>query len=66
VGELNAFMGDWSPHGDRIVFHVRGPDPDAPGLNQLFTMSADGTGLRQLTHLPRGSNPGYASWSPAG
>jgi len=29
-------------------------------------VNADGRGMRQLTHLRRGSNPGYASWSPAG
>ena len=59
-------MGGWSPDGKQIVFQLRGPDPDAPGLDQLFVMNADGTNLRQLTHLPPGSNPAHASWSPAG
>jgi Tol biopolymer transport system component len=65
-GRLNAYMCDWSPDGEQIVFHVRGVDPRGPGLNQLFVMDADGRNVRQLTHLRRGRNPSYASWSPAG
>jgi TolB protein len=60
-GGLNAYMGDWSPDGSQIVFHLRGP-----GVNQLFVMNADGRRVRRLTHLPRGSDPSYAAWSPAG
>jgi Tol biopolymer transport system component len=65
-GRLNAFAGGWSPDGEHIVFHVRGHDPDGPGVNQLFIVDADGGNVHQLTHLPRGTDPGYASWSPAG
>jgi Tol biopolymer transport system component len=65
-GSRNAYMCDWSPDGKHIVFHVRGADPDGPGVNQLFVMNADGTHARRLTHMPQGSNPSYASWSPAG
>jgi Tol biopolymer transport system component len=65
-GSRNAYMCDWSPDGNQIVFHVRGADPSGPGVNQLFVMDADGTHVRQLTHMPRGSNPSYAAWSPAG
>ena len=65
-GTRNAYMCDWSPDGRHILFHVRGADPDGPGVNQLFVMNADGTHVRQLTYMPRGSNPSYASWSPAG
>jgi Tol biopolymer transport system component len=65
-GSRNAYMCDWSPDGKHIVFHVRGADASGPGVNQLFVMDADGTHVRQLTHMPHGSNPSYASWSPAG
>ena len=65
-GKLNAYIGGWSPDGKQIVFHLRGADPDSPGVNQLFIVDADGRNMRQLTHLPHGMNPGYASWNPAG
>jgi TolB protein len=65
-GRRDAFVGGWSPDGRQILVHVRGADADGPGPNQLFVMDADTGAMRQLTHLPRGANPGYASWSPAG
>ena len=65
-GMLNAYAGDWSPDGTKIVFQLRGADPFGPGVNQLYVVDADGRHLRQLTHLPHGMNPHYASWSPAG
>ena len=40
-------MGGWSPDGKQIVFQLRGPVPDAPGLDQLFIMDAEGTNLRR-------------------
>jgi len=65
-GKLNAYVGGWSPDGKQIVFHLRGANPDAPGVNQLFILDVDSGHVRQLTNLPQGANPGYASWSPAG
>jgi Tol biopolymer transport system component len=60
-GGLNAYMGDWSPDGEQIVFHLRGPRVD-----QLFVMDADGRHARPLTHMPPGSDPSFAAWSPMG
>ncbi len=52
----------WSPDGESIVFHS---DRDSdPGLLQVFTMTADGTEVRQLTvGIPVSA---YPSWSPNG
>jgi Tol biopolymer transport system component len=33
---------------------------------QIFTVLPDGTGLRQLTHVPKGHVAGAADWSPDG
>jgi Tol biopolymer transport system component len=66
-GTHQAFVGAWSPDGSKIVYHVRGPEPDTAGVqNQLYVMNADGTGVRRLTHLPTGVDPSHPSWSPAG
>jgi Tol biopolymer transport system component len=65
-GTRNAYLGGWSPDGRQLLVHVRGANPDSPGVNQLFVLDADGSAMRQLTHMPRGSNPGFASWSPVG
>jgi Tol biopolymer transport system component len=65
-GTRNAYVGGWSPDGRQLVVHVRGAEADSPGLNQLFVLDAASGQLRQLTHMPRGANPGFASWSPAG
>jgi len=47
------------------VIQVRGLDRYGPGLNQLFLLDAETGAMRQLTHMPQGSNPGSPSWSPA-
>jgi WD40 repeat protein len=46
---------DWSPDGRRLAFNARG---------RIFTMTANGRGLRRLTeNYPRYSHP---AWSPDG
>ncbi|MEV7353954.1 hypothetical protein [Kitasatospora sp. NPDC091276] len=52
---------NWSPRGDRIVFQRRA----AGGENwALWTVGADGTGLRQVTDVPgEHTDP---TWSPDG
>jgi Tol biopolymer transport system component len=50
---------DWSPDGSRIAFD---------NGNRIFTLGADGRGLRALTSrkMPRGSSSGAPAWSPDG
>jgi len=49
----------WSPLGDRICF-----TRDTGGTNSfdIFTITPDGTGLKQLTEAP--GNDGHCAWSP--
>ena len=49
-------------HAAEIGFHLRGARQDGSSVNQLFIVGADGTTLRQLTHLSGEMNPGYADW----
>jgi TolB protein len=55
---------DWSPDGTRIAFNSSfGP----PKSGNVFTIHANGAGLRQLTHAAGGNvNDGLDSWSPNG
>jgi len=50
----------WSPDGRTIAFIGRSGKADA----DIYTVHADGTGLRKLTHWP-GSSLG-PEWSPDG
>jgi TolB protein len=50
---------DWSPDGKRIVFSKN----VGPAL-ELFTVRADGSGLKRLTHTGQVCTP--AAWSPDG
>ncbi len=53
------YMPAWSPDGETIVF--------ASGQNNtvdLYTIRADGSGLRQLTSMP--ASEYFATWSPDG
>jgi Tol biopolymer transport system component len=65
-GTRNAYVGGWSPDGRQLVVHVSDAAPDGTGVNQLFVMDVNSGHIRQLTHMPQGSNPSFASWSPAG
>ncbi len=55
----NGFGPDWSPDGHRIAFVH-----DAGGDDELFTMRADGSDVRQLTEPPM--YVAVPDWSPDG
>jgi Tol biopolymer transport system component len=55
---------DWSPDGTRILFHSHVDDNLAQA--QIFTIAADGSDRRQLTHFPDGTFVGSSSYSPDG
>jgi len=65
-GGLQAIIKDISPDGTQILFHLRVANEYGPGRNQLDVMNADGSGARQLTHMPPRSDPGGGSarWAP--
>ncbi len=50
---------DWAPHDDRIIFTRR-----QNGDFDIFTIGADGSGLRQITTTP--GNDAHAVWSDDG
>ena len=49
----------WSPDGRRIAF-----GSDRTGINAIYVMNADGSGVRQLTKYPEGDYLPW--WSPDG
>jgi Tol biopolymer transport system component len=67
-----GIQGDpkWSPNGQRITFDASPTFPDQPGFHtSIWTMRANGTGARQLTHGIFGVEPVYspvAAGSPSG
>jgi Tol biopolymer transport system component len=56
---------DWSPDGRRIVFRSNEDVGDFL-KSQIYTMNADGTGLLQLTHWPKGTRLFSSAYSPDG
>jgi TolB protein len=55
---------DWSPDGSRILF--RSPENDDFLNSNLYTIRPDGTGLKQLTHVPADTKLYSSSFSPDG
>ena len=57
-----GIQGDpkWSPNGQRITFDASPTFPDQPGFHtSIWTMRANGTAARQLTHGIFGVEPVY-------
>ena len=63
-GSSIAWNNHWSPDGKRIAFTGRN---DPKGELAAFVMNADGTGRRQLTHIPAEEGGAqWPVWSPDG
>src|SRR5690348_10580356 len=56
------------PRNGRIAYSVGAilPDPDTHAHSQVFTVRADGSGKRQLTHVKAPVQAGDPSYSPNG
>jgi len=68
---LKAYDGDqidWSANGARILFRSTTSEPQGalPPDGDIYAIRPDGTHLRRLTHLPRGSGLELGSFSPNG
>jgi Tol biopolymer transport system component len=66
-----ASLPDWSWHSDEIVYSVQLIDTkrvQEPGdaTWDLWVIKADGTGGRQLTHVPNGHRLAGPRWTPDG
>lgn len=61
AGIRSASQPTWAPHGSRIAFTGV---PAAHNWSAIYTMEADGSGLRQLT--PDGTYNIMPAWSPDG
>jgi TolB protein len=56
------------PRNGRIAYSTGFllPDPDLSGHSQVFTVSPDGSDVRQLTHVTGTTQAGGPDWSPDG
>ena len=57
VSSISAWDPTWSPDGKQILFAS-----DKDGLDQLYVINADGSGLRKVSNLP--ALRGRSDWSP--
>jgi Tol biopolymer transport system component len=67
-GEFGAYC-DWRPTGDEVLFttYDLGLFGDLVHASNLYTMSGDGSGLRQLTHFVAGTvRATQPRWKPDG
>jgi len=59
---LEAFWPNWSPDGSHLVLSSNCCRP----ASDVFTMRANGTQLRRLTHVTGGGGAAFASYAPDG
>jgi TolB protein len=59
---LEAFWPSWSPDGTHLLISSNCCRP----ASDVFTIRADGTQLRRLTHVRGGGGAAFASYSPDG
>ena len=62
---MDAADTDWSPDGSHIIFRSSDDDDDAT-QSQLYTVRPDGSELKQMTNVPRGTLLLSATYSPDG
>lgn len=62
--ELNEWVPAWSANGRRLAFERS--VPSYYGGTQVFTMRADGSDQRQVTHVPDGAYAAKPYFSPSG
>jgi Tol biopolymer transport system component len=58
---VRAITTTASPTGGEIAFST-----DVSGVSQVFTIDANGTSLRQMTHSKTGAGNAGLTWSPNG
>ena len=63
-GGKAAYEPDWSPDGTEIVFAAA--EPGCCFLGDLWSVNADGSGLRNLTGTAGGVGEEHPVWSPDG
>ena len=60
-GSAPVWLGRWSPDGKRIAFTWR----DRTEASDLWVINADGTGRRQISHIPHTEgHVEWPAWSP--
>jgi TolB protein len=53
----------WSPLGDRLAFHRRVAAQGQRGHLEVYTINADGEGVRQITNTASPGFSGFPSWA---
>lgn len=62
----DGYSPDWSPGGKRIAFSHKGPPSEGRTTSEIYTMRADGGGVRRVTDSPPRHIAAYPAYSPGG